>query len=111
MSPQGWTEHAPQGGGVGSFEGNVKIRSSFICGNTLDQVSNAFVDLGNNHISEVCCIADLNGDGLVDGADLTTLLGEWGGCGEEGCRADLDQDGLVDGADMTILLGSWGNCG
>ncbi|MDG2031727.1 MAG: hypothetical protein P8J45_12050 [Phycisphaerales bacterium] len=103
--------HSPLGGGVGSFEGNVKIRSSFICGNTLDQVSNAFVDLGNNHISEVCCIADLNGDGLVDGADLTTLLGEWGGCGEEGCRADLDQDGLVDGADMTILLGSWGNCG
>ncbi len=105
------SNHSPQGGGVGSFEGNVKIRSSFICGNTLDQVSNAFVDLGNNHISEVCCIADLNGDGLVDGADLTTLLGEWGGCGEAGCRADLDQDGLVDGADMTILLGSWGNCG
>ena len=24
--------------------------------------------------------ADLDGDGLVSGSDLSTLLGDWGGC-------------------------------
>lgn len=47
--------------------------------------------------------ADLNGDGTVDGADLGTLLGAWGGAS----FADLDGSGLVDGADLGILLGAW----
>ncbi len=51
------------------------------------------------------CPGDFNGDGVVDGADLTILLGDWGGG-----AADLNGDGLVDGADLTILLGNWGNC-
>jgi hypothetical protein len=51
------------------------------------------------------CSGDLNGDGQVDGADLTILLGAWGTAG-----ADLNGDGTVDGADLTILLGGWGAC-
>jgi hypothetical protein len=51
------------------------------------------------------CPGDFNGDGVVDGADLTILLGDWGGS-----AADLNGDGLVDGADLTILLGNWGDC-
>jgi hypothetical protein len=27
-----------------------------------------------------CCLADLNGDGVVDGGDLLILLGAWGQC-------------------------------
>ena len=46
---------------------------------------------------------DLNDDGVVDGADLTLLLGGWGS-GEY----DLDGDGLVTGADLTFLLSAWG---
>lgn len=103
--------HATKWGAVGSIQGTVRIRNSSICGNTLEQVSSNYDDLGGNHITDTCCRADLDGDGIVDGADLTALLGEWGACGEEGCRADLDHDGLVDGADMTQLLGDWGNCG
>jgi hypothetical protein len=53
----------------------------------------------------VLCPGDFNGDGVVDGADLTILLGDWGGS-----AADLNGDGLVDGADLTILLGNWGIC-
>ena len=53
------------------------------------------------------CIADLTGDALVDGADLTFLLGAWG---EAGGSADIDGSGHVDGADLTILLGEWGDC-
>lgn len=50
--------------------------------------------------------ADLNGDGVVDGADLGILLGSWGPC--PGCEADLNGDGVVDGADLGMLLGNWG---
>jgi len=46
---------------------------------------------------------DLNGDGLVDGADLAILLGQWGADGP----ADLNGDGVVDGADLALLLGLW----
>jgi predicted dienelactone hydrolase len=47
--------------------------------------------------------ADLNGDGLVDGADLAILLSNFGGAG----IGDLNGDGVVDGADLAILLGAW----
>ena len=53
----------------------------------------------------VVCPGDLNGDGTVDGADLTVLLGDWGGS-----TADLNGDSTVDGADLTVLLGAWGPC-
>jgi len=46
---------------------------------------------------------DLNGDGIVNGADLAILLGQWGTSGS----ADLNGNGVVDGADIAILLGSW----
>lgn len=55
------------------------------------------------------CPADLNGDHIVDGADLGALLGAWGPCSGS-CPADLTGDGQVDGADLGVLLGDWGNC-
>ncbi|MBM4112915.1 MAG: hypothetical protein FJ253_06000 [Phycisphaerae bacterium] len=48
---------------------------------------------------------DLNGDGVVDGDDLGTLLGQWGPC--PGCSADFNGDGEVDGDDLGALLGNW----
>ena len=48
-------------------------------------------------------LGDLNGDGLVDGADLAILLGAWGSEGP----GDLDGNGMVDGADLAMLLGFW----
>ena len=62
----------------------------------------------NVRIERVGCdgiIGDLNGDGLVNGADLTVLLGSWGACA--GCIADLNFDEVVNGADLTIVLGNW----
>ncbi|MFO0962367.1 MAG: M14 family zinc carboxypeptidase [Phycisphaerales bacterium] len=50
-------------------------------------------------------IADIDGSGVVDGADLGLLLGAWG---QGSSPADLDDNGVVDGADLGILLGSWG---
>jgi len=55
------------------------------------------------------CLADIAlDDGIVDGNDLTVVLGSWGSC--SGCIADLNDDGIVDGNDLTIVLGAWGAC-
>lgn len=48
--------------------------------------------------------ADLNADGVVNGADLASLLSNWGGAG----ATDLNQDGVTNGADLASLLSNWG---
>jgi hypothetical protein len=53
-----------------------------------------------------CCPADLNGDGVVDGADLGLLLAAWSTDG----AGDLNDDDTVDGADLGLLLAAWGDC-
>lgn len=50
---------------------------------------------------------DLDGDGLVNGADVGLLLGSWSARGGKDINADLDGNGVVDGADLGILLGNW----
>lgn len=58
---------------------------------------------------QVCtCPGDMNHDGLIDGADLGALLGQWGS-NEPTC--DLNHDNIIDGADLGALLGQWGPCG
>jgi streptogramin lyase len=47
--------------------------------------------------------ADLNGDGVVDGLDLGSLLAQWG----TASAADLNGDGVVNGLDLGMLLASW----
>ncbi|MFO0873050.1 MAG: hypothetical protein U0575_03650 [Phycisphaerales bacterium] len=51
------------------------------------------------------CVGDVNGDGMVDGADLGALLAAWGTQ-----DLDLNGDGINDGADLGALLASWGAC-
>jgi len=77
------------------------VRNGFRCG-TLNAYTLSVNVIGDS--SE--CIADLTGDGVVDGADLGVLLNQWGGAG----KADLNGDGTVDGADLGILLNDWGFC-
>ena len=47
---------------------------------------------------------DLNGDLVVNGADLGTLLAQWGMDG----TADFNNDNVVNGADLGQLLAAWG---
>ena len=54
------------------------------------------------------CPSDLDGDGIVDAADITLLLGAWGSADP---GFDLDQDGVVGGGDLGVILGAWGVCG
>jgi endoglucanase len=63
-------------------------------------------DGGDGH-SQSCCFGDLDGDQMVNGGDLASLLAAWN---SDDALADLDQSGLVDGADLAQLLGRWGSC-
>jgi hypothetical protein len=47
---------------------------------------------------------DLNGDGVVDAADLSLLLGDWGA---NDSLADLNLDGEVNAGDLATLLGAF----
>jgi hypothetical protein len=56
---------------------------------------------------ETPCPGDLSGDRLVDGSDISMVLGYWG---QDDPAYDLDGNGLIDGADLAIVLGWWGVC-
>ena len=51
------------------------------------------------------CPADLNGDNIVNGADLTILLAAW-----DTAAQDITGDGIANGVDLGILIASWGAC-
>jgi len=55
------------------------------------------------------CPWDLDENGMVDTADLLSLLADWGPCGLV-CPADFDGDGQVGTSDLLALLGAWGPC-
>lgn len=72
--------------------------------------SGTFPDTDGNGVLDICeCIADLNDDAAVNGADIAVVLGFWGLTGEA-VLGDINRDGTVNGADLAILLGSWGEC-
>lgn len=58
------------------------------------------VDYGPGGNNNPC---DLNGDAIVDGADLGILLSAWGSEGP----GDIDESGEVDGSDLGALLACW----
>ncbi|MFO0872734.1 MAG: hypothetical protein U0575_02005 [Phycisphaerales bacterium] len=69
------------------------------------------VDLDGDLIPDICepTIGDLDGNGVIDGADVGLLLGAWGACPvpPTRCAADINGDGAVDGADLGVLLQTW----
>ncbi|NCF38796.1 MAG: hypothetical protein GWP75_01610, partial [Planctomycetia bacterium] len=52
------------------------------------------------------CAEDINGDGIVNAADLGALVGDWGCTGPD-CVADVNQDGIVNSADLGLVIGAW----
>ena len=53
----------------------------------------------------ISCSGDFNLDGIVDGEDLSGLLGAWG---TKSVDYDIDGNGAVEGFDLAIMLGQWG---
>lgn len=101
-------------GGIDEGESGPTIRDSVFCGNQTETsvIEGTWTDGGNNTFDETCpdCLGDFNGDDIVNGADLSIILGFWGPCSSSDCMPDLDGDGVVGGADLTLILGNWGNC-
>ncbi len=74
-------------------------------------------DANANSIPDCCeqgtpcdCPSDLNGDGVVNGADIGAILAFWGP-NPVFAAADITRDGQVNGADLGALLSAWGPCG
>jgi hypothetical protein len=73
-----------------------------------DVLDGGSFDVNNNLVPDECeCIGDLDDNGVVDGADLALVLGNWGSPG----IGDVNNDGTTDGADISLVLGAWGSCG
>jgi hypothetical protein len=48
---------------------------------------------------------DVNGDCLVNVADLLAVIASWGPCG--GCSADVNNDGVVNVTDLLLVIQNW----
>ncbi len=102
-----WSEHEFDLSAIADGQSDVRVRftmgttdgSVTYCGWNLDDVEVIGV-VPTNGLE-----GDLNGDGIVNGADMGLLLAQWGPCA--GCDADLNGDGIVNGADMGLLLANW----
>jgi hypothetical protein len=66
-------------------------------------------DANANGVPDECeCLADVNGDGQVDAADVAQVLASFGVC--ESCPEDVDGSGVVDEADVILVLKALGPC-
>ena len=72
--------------------------------------ANAYVTIDNLYVGTAAgggCVADINGDEVVDVLDLLAVLAAWGATsGPE----DINGDGIVDVLDLLDLLANWGPC-
>ena len=92
--------------------GTAIISTSSFCGNTPmgPSFDNILLDGGGNSVSQQCCVADISGNGEVNGVDLAELLNAWGTDGQGEFDADIDDDGIVAGSDLGFVLSGWGTC-
>lgn len=63
-------------------------------------------------IADCPCLADANGDGVIDSRDFVAYLNAWAterarDCSAGDCLADLDHDGSVDTQDFIAFLDAW----
>lgn len=65
-------------------------------------------DSNSDGVPDECtnCPADLDGNGAIEGADLTLLLAGWGSSG----NSDVNGDGTTNGTDLSLVLAAWGSC-
>lgn len=102
---EGYMSHRPlvQHFGLGLAESVDRIEVYWPASQILQVIHNVDANQTIEFVEQIPNPADLNGDGLVNGADLATLLSQWGQLGS----ADLTGDGVVNGADLAALLAAW----
>jgi choice-of-anchor B domain-containing protein len=94
-------------------EPSDSIRLRFIAS---DLGSGSLVEAGVDDVAIVgldcgdagTCPGDLDGNGIINGGDLASLLERWG---TSDPTADLNGDGVVNGSDLGQMLIGWGECG
>jgi len=87
------------------FRGAFSSTGNWLCGWTAADAFGINIAPPGGCVVAAPCPADLNGDGVVGGADLGALLSAWGSTG-----GDVNDSGDTDGADLGIMLSAWGNC-
>ncbi len=92
---------------AGRMQSCVLSDGTEICNNAPSNVSGPFVIDGNVVVCD--CLADLSGDGQVNGFDLSHVLSGWGLTNAQG-TGDVNHDGVVNGEDLAVLLSAWGSC-
>jgi hypothetical protein len=50
---------------------------------------------------------DVNGDGVVNFADILAVIGAWGACPPGDCPADLSGNGVVGFEDILLVISGW----
>jgi len=92
---------------TGRMQSCVVAAGTTLCANLPRNTGGAFFIEGGASVCD--CLADLSGDGVVNGGDLGIMLNAWGPTAPNGV-GDANHDGVVDGTDLATLLGSWGAC-
>ncbi|MBL9120247.1 MAG: hypothetical protein JNL80_10075 [Phycisphaerae bacterium] len=91
----------------GSLVPTITIVDGTICNNSPTPI--AGINIAIDPSTVLCgCPGDLDQDGVVDGADLSLLIGAWG---TSSPAADIDCSGTVRSEDLAQLLGAWGVVG
>jgi hypothetical protein len=77
-------------------------------------LANPALDANRDGILDSCapppvCAGDANGDLVVDGSDLSILLGNFSQTLTGPSFGDFNNDGVIDGADLSILLSNFGS--
>ena len=66
-------------------------------------------DINGNGIPDECeCIGDINGDFIVNVADVLAVIADWGSTAN--VPADVNNDGVVDVLDLLHIVAAWGPC-
>jgi glucose/arabinose dehydrogenase len=95
--------------------GNASEVSFPVVANTLYRVriGGATAATGTGTMTITCaappaCAPDVNGDNVVNVADLLAVIGNWGPC--PGCAADVNNDDQVNVSDLLAVIAGWGDC-
>jgi predicted outer membrane repeat protein len=94
---------------AGAQVGIIEMSGSQACSNQPRNVQPQCLTQDSSANTICDCLADINRDGIVNGADISSVLSFWGP-DPALPAADISGDGVVDGHDLAILLGSWGPC-
>lgn len=91
---------------VYTTQGRIRVVARDLQNNIGTDISDA--DFGIDGTPPPPCMGDTNGDLVVDAADLSVLLGNFGQPAAGPAFGDVNNDGFCDGADLSVVLGVFG---